>query len=153
MNKWRKYRQESPHSTELDSLEDSRLQNVCEMDGRNGLPVCNSLNLALSLLLPFMRRIAGSVGATEFRLEGRTVVGCPVCKRQRPLSLSFDDYQGVVSWLRSLAVLGVGDTSIISQTTLRRHGRAERDAFGVWPDANTSVMTVAGVLLDSGKSS
>lgn len=153
MNRWRTFKAESDQSIELDSLETSALQNVCEMDGRAGLPVCNSLNLALSLLLPFMQKIAVSDDVTALPFEVRSTVACPVCKRQQPLSISFGSYAGILSWLRSLEVVAEGDTSIIWLTEVRKHGRESRDAFGIWPDVRTSVVTVGGRLLGSGKSS
>lgn len=87
------------------------------------------------------------------RFEARSTVACPVCKRQRPLSVRFANLHTLVLWLKNLEIVSEGDTSITWLTEVRKLGQASKDAFGAWPDGNTSTVTVVGVLLGTGKGS
>ncbi len=123
---------------------------VCEVDGRNGLPQCNSLNLGLLLLHRLMAKIvvAGSaMGSVE---EVRLIAACPACRRQRTWSAHLPDSAHALLLWKNLRLLQDGDISITWQMTVRPRGMTSDIAFGKWLDANTSITTLDGVQLDSG---
>lgn len=137
-----------------DSLSTLRTANVCETDGRNGLPTeCLLLSSALLLFDQFMVKIAATGFATDRPIRGRLAVGCQVCRRRRNLSVRFESYATVPLLLRSLGLLEAADTSITWQMDLRAIGMKNDTVFGKWQAGNTNGTILAGMLLGSSKSS
>ncbi len=146
--------QESDPLEGLDSLSTSRLLNVCEMDGNNGLPTeCHFISSALLLLDHFMASLALIDSATDSPVLARLTVGCQACKRQRNLSLRFGNYAAIPLLLRSTEHVTDADTSITWQLTLRPKGTKSDIVFGKWQDATMSTMKLVSQLLGSGKDS
>lgn len=146
--------QESDPLEGLDSMSTTRMLNVCEMDGNNGLPTeCHFISSALSLLDHYMARVAMIDTATDSPVSARLTVACLECKRQKNLSLHFGSYALIHLLLKSTAHVTGDGTSITWQLTLRQPGSKSNIAFGKWRDDSTKNMKRAIQQLRFGKSS
>jgi hypothetical protein len=138
----------------LDLLEQTQPKNVCELAGKNGLPTsCNSLNLGLSLLKPYMARIAANVSVTGYTGKARLTVACPGCKRQKSLSLHFGNFAHLLLLWKSTELLADGDTSIIFRLEARPTGTESSTAFGKWVIEPINDTILAGMQSVFGKDS
>lgn len=117
----------------LDVLEQTRPKSACELGGNTGsLTSCNLLNSALSLLQPYMARIAANVNVTGYTGKARLTVACPECKRQKSLSLHFGNFAHLLLLWKSSERLAEGDTSITFRLEARPIGTKSSTAFGKW---------------------
>lgn len=138
----------------LDLLEQTQPKSVCELGGKNGSPTsCNSLNLGLSLLRPYMARIAANVSVTGYTGKARSTVACLECKRQKSLSLHFGNFAHLLLLLRNLEVLAAGDTSITYRLEVRPIGTKSATAFGKWLIEPINDTILAGMRSAFGKDS
>ena len=146
--------QESDPLEELDLLSTSRILNVCEMDGNNGLPTeCHFISSALLLLDHYMASLAMIDSVMDSPVLARLTVGCLACKRQRNLSLRFGNYAAIPLLLKSTEHVTGADTFITWQLTLRPKGTKSNTVFGKWQDDTMSTMKLVSQLLGSGKDS